>query len=60
VGWRTQSALGELATDEKSNEITAVPALLDMLDIQGDVITADAMSCQTAIVHKIRETPRSI
>jgi hypothetical protein len=52
--------LGELATDEKSkgNEvatITAVPELLDMLDIQGDVVTADAMSCQTAIVKKVRE-----
>jgi predicted transposase YbfD/YdcC len=47
--------LGELATDEKSNEITAVPELLEMLDIQGDVVTADAMSCQTAIVKKIRE-----
>jgi predicted transposase YbfD/YdcC len=47
--------LGELATGEKSNEITAVPELLDMLDIQGDVVTADAMCCQTAIVKKIRE-----
>jgi predicted transposase YbfD/YdcC len=47
--------LGELATDEKSNEITAVPELLDMLDIKGDVVTADAMSCQTAIAKKIRE-----
>jgi hypothetical protein len=52
--------LGELATDEKSkgNEvatITAVPELPDMLDIKGDVVTADAMSCQTAIVNKIRE-----
>jgi predicted transposase YbfD/YdcC len=34
--------LGELATKEKSNEITAVPELLDMLDIKGDVVTADA------------------
>jgi predicted transposase YbfD/YdcC len=47
--------LGELATDEKSNEITAVPELLDMLDIKGDVVTADALSCQTAIAKKIRE-----
>jgi coenzyme F420-reducing hydrogenase delta subunit len=47
--------LGELATGEKSNEITAVPELLDMLDIKGDVVTADAMSCQTAIAKKIRK-----
>jgi predicted transposase YbfD/YdcC len=46
---------GELAAGEKSNEITAVPELLDMLDIRGDVVTADAMSCQTEIVKKIRE-----
>jgi predicted transposase YbfD/YdcC len=47
--------LGELATGEKSNEITAVPELLDMLDIKGDVVTADAMSCQTDIAKKIRK-----
>jgi predicted transposase YbfD/YdcC len=47
--------LGELATDEKSNEITAVPELLDMLDIKGDGVTADAKARQTAIVKKIRE-----
>lgn len=47
--------LGELKTEEKSNEITAVPALLDMLDISGSIVTADAMSCQTKIVAKIRE-----
>jgi hypothetical protein len=34
--------LAELSTDEKSNEITAIPQLLDMLDIKGDVVTADA------------------
>lgn len=47
--------LGEIKTDEKSNEITAVPELLDMLDISGAIITADAMSCQTKIVGKITE-----
>lgn len=45
--------LGQMVTDEKSNEITAVPELLELLDIQGCVVTADAMSCQTAIVEKI-------
>jgi hypothetical protein len=47
--------LGQLTTEEKSNEITAVPKLLDRLDIKGDVVTADAMSCQTEIARKIRE-----
>lgn len=39
-------SLGQLAVDEKSNEITAMPKLLDMLDIRGAVITGDAMGCQ--------------
>jgi predicted transposase YbfD/YdcC len=47
--------LGQVVTEEKSNEITAVPKLLDRLDIGGDVVTADAMSCQTEIAGKIRE-----
>lgn len=47
-----------LATElcqEKSNEITAVPILLDKLDIAGHIITADAMSMQKQIIDKIRE-----
>jgi predicted transposase YbfD/YdcC len=47
--------LGQLATDEKSNEITAIPQVLDMIDVKGDVVTIDAMGCQTAIAKKIRE-----
>lgn len=47
--------LGELKTEEKSNEITAVPELLDLLDIKNCIVTADAMSCQRAIAHKVRE-----
>ena len=43
------------ACQEKSNEITSVPVLLDRIDIRGHVITADAMSMQKAIVDKIRE-----
>ena len=38
--------LGEVMVDEKSNEITAVPELLDMLCLDNAIITADAMSCQ--------------
>jgi hypothetical protein len=47
--------LGEIKTEEKSNEITAVPELLDMLSLEGAIVTADAMSCQTKIVAKITE-----
>ena len=43
------------ACEEKSNEITAVPVLLDKIDIEGKIITADAMSFQKAIIDKIRE-----
>ena len=47
--------LGQLETEEKSNEITAIPALLDMIDVRGDVVSIDAMGCQTQIAAKIRE-----
>jgi len=47
--------LGQMATEEKSNEITAIPQVLDMIDIKGDVVTIDAMGCQSAIAEKIRE-----
>ena len=45
--------LGQIAVPEKTNEITAVPELIKMLDIGGCIITADAMSCQKAIVAEI-------
>src|SRR6476659_837403 len=47
--------LGQLRTSDKSNEITAIPLLLDILDIQGCIVTIDAMGCQTTIVEKIVE-----
>lgn len=47
--------LGQLSTDAKSNEITAIPVLLDMLDVKGSTVTIDAMGCQTAIATKIIE-----
>lgn len=47
--------LGQVATDEKSNEITAIPHLLDLLDIRHAVVTIDAMGCQKAIAAKIVE-----
>lgn len=45
--------LGQQCVSEKSNEITAIPALLDVLAIQGCVITIDAMGCQREIAQKI-------
>ena len=47
-----QITLGEITRAEKSNEITAVPELLDLIDVKGAIVTADAMSCQSAIVKK--------
>lgn len=47
--------LGQIATDQKSNEITAVPMLLDLIEIRGAVVTLDAMGCQQKIVEKIIE-----
>lgn len=45
--------LGQEATDLKSNEITAIPKLLDLLTIKGCVVTIDAMGCQIDIANKI-------
>ena len=47
--------LGQIATEEKSNEITAIPKLLELLDIRGATITVDAMGCQRAIAEKVIE-----
>lgn len=46
-------SLGQIKTNEKSNEITAIPELIDGMDLKGDTITIDAMGCQTAIAQKI-------
>ena len=45
--------LGQLKTEEKSNEITAIPDLLEMLAVEGYLVTIDAMGCQTAIATQI-------
>ena len=47
--------LGQKCVDEKSNEIKAIPELLDDLNIKGSIITTDAMGTQTEIVKKIRQ-----
>jgi len=44
--------LGQVAIDDKSNEITAIPKLLKLLEIKGCIITIDAMGCQKAIANK--------
>jgi predicted transposase YbfD/YdcC len=45
--------LGQLKIAEKSNEITAIPELIELLDITGSIITIDAMGCQAKIVEKV-------
>jgi predicted transposase YbfD/YdcC len=46
-------ALGQVATDAKSNEITAIPQLLGQIDLAGTLITIDAMGCQKEIVEQV-------
>ena len=47
--------LGEVVVDDKSNEITAIPRLLDLLELHGAIVTIDAMGCQKDIAAKVRE-----
>lgn len=53
--WATKNhlALGQVAVDGKSNEITAIPPLLQLLDLHGALVTIDAMGCQKAIAQQI-------
>jgi predicted transposase YbfD/YdcC len=55
--WATQHGvvLGQFATAEKSNEITAIPELLKILDIRGATVTIDAMGCQKTIAQQVRD-----
>ena len=48
-------SIAEVCVDEKSNEITAIPKLIDDLNIAGHIITTDAMGCQKEIAKKIRK-----
>ena len=50
-----QLVLGQVKTDEKSNEITAIPTLLEMLELKDCIVTIDAMGCQKDIAEKIIE-----
>lgn len=46
-------SIGQQKVDSKSNEITAIPKLLDLLDVKGCLVTIDAMGCQKKIAQKI-------
>jgi len=56
TAWASDNGLtlGQIACDDKSNEITAIPELLRLLNLKGCTVTIDAMGCQTAIVEGIR------
>jgi len=47
--------LGQVATEEKSNEIKAIPQLLDLIEVKNTVVSTDAMGCQREIAGKIKE-----
>ena len=53
--WATSNniSLGQVVVDAKSNEITAIPKLLELIEISGCLVTIDAMGCQTEIAAKI-------
>lgn len=55
--WATAQGLclAQVKTDAKSNEITAIPALLDVLALAGRIVSIDAMGCQPAIARRIRD-----
>ena len=55
--WATRLGVcfGQIKTYEKSNEITAIPELLELLDLKGVIVTIDAMGCQKKIAEKITE-----
>jgi predicted transposase YbfD/YdcC len=57
TAWATENhlTLGQVACEEKSNEITAIPELLKLLSLRGSTVTIDAMGCQKEIAAQIRE-----
>ena len=57
--WVSENAmtLGQLKVGEKTNEITAIPQLIEILNLKGATVTIDAMGCQTEIVEKIIDAP---
>lgn len=55
----TRLVLGQVKTKEKSNEITAIPQLLDLLELKGCIVTIDAMGCQKSISEKIKKEKKA-
>jgi predicted transposase YbfD/YdcC len=57
TAWASENGLtlGQVACEEKSNEITAIPELLKLLDLRGQTVTIDAMGCQKEIATQIRK-----
>jgi predicted transposase YbfD/YdcC len=55
--WASENglALGQVRVDEKSNEITAIPRLLELIDVKGRIVTTDAMGCQRDVAKRIVE-----
>ena len=53
---QTRLVLAQQKVDKKSNEITSIPKLLDLLDLKNNIVTLDAMGCQKSIAKKIIET----
>jgi predicted transposase YbfD/YdcC len=55
--WATETALvlGQTKVDDKSNEITAIPELLEVLELKGCIVTIDAMGCQKSIARQIQQ-----
>jgi predicted transposase YbfD/YdcC len=53
--WATQAqvSLGQVAVEGKGNELTALPRLLELLDLDGALVTIDALGCQKAVAQKI-------
>jgi predicted transposase YbfD/YdcC len=52
-GCQQRMVLAQIATDAKSNEITAIPKLLEMLSLKGTIVTVDALNCQRSIADQI-------
>ena len=57
TAWNTENGLtlGQYATEDKSNEITAIPELIKLLSLKGCTVTIDAMGCQKEIAAEVRE-----
>lgn len=54
-GTHSRLVLAQQKVSEKSNEITAIPAVLDLLDLTDHIVTIDVMGCQRIIAKKIRD-----